>query len=105
MSLSHLATLASIVLALSLAPVAAQAAFTHTTANLNLRGGPGTHYPVKKVIPAGAAIDVHSCGHSWCYTTWVGRPGYVNHDYLMHHVVVVVTPIVHVTNNHYHSIF
>ena len=105
MSPTQFIALACMASALSLSSAEAEAAFTHTTANLNLRAGPGTHYPVKKVIPAGAAIDVHSCGHSWCYTTWVGRQGYVNHDYLMHHVVVVVTPIVHVTNNHYHSIF
>jgi len=90
---------------MAVAPVAAQAAFTHTTSNLNLRAGPGTHYPVKKVIPAGAEIDVHSCGHTWCYTAWAGHQGYVNHDYLIHHVAVVVAPIVHVTNVHYHSIF
>jgi uncharacterized protein YraI len=105
MSLSRFAALSSILAAISLAPVAAQAAFTHTTSNLNLRAGPGTHYPVRKVIPAGAEIDVHSCGHTWCYTAWAGHQGYVSHDYLIHHVAVVVTPIVHVTNVHYHSIF
>ena len=105
MSLNRFVALACAAFAISLAPIAAQAALTHTTSNLNLRGGPGTHYPVRKVIPAGAAIDVHSCGQSWCYTTWAGHQGYVNHDYLIHHVTVVITPVVHVTNVHYHSIF
>jgi hypothetical protein len=50
-----------------------------------------------------AAVDVD--GRAWCYTTWAGHLGYVNHDYLVHHVTAVVTPIVHVTNVHYHSIF
>ncbi len=100
MSLSRFAAVSSVVAAMAFAPVAAHAAFTHTTSNLNLRAGPGTHYPVRKVIPAGAEIDVHSCGHTWCYTAWAGHQGYVNHD-----VAVVVAPIVHVTNVHYHSIF
>ena len=105
MTLSRFAAFSWILASTALAPAAAQAAVTHTTANLNLRAGPGTHYPVRNVIPAGAAIDVHSCGHAWCYTTWAGHLGYVNHDYLVHHVTVAVTPIVHVTNVHYHSIF
>jgi hypothetical protein len=76
--------------ALAAAPVAAAGvAFTHTTSNLNLRAGPGTHYPVREVIPAGAEIDVHSCGHTWCYTAWAGHQGYVSHDYLIHHMAVV----------------
>lgn len=62
----------------SLAATAANAAITHTTANLNLRGGPSTHYGVKTIIPAGAAIDVHSCGHTWCLIGWAGREGYVH---------------------------
>ena len=32
----------------------ANAAITHTTTNLNLRAGPGTHHRVKAIIPAGA---------------------------------------------------
>jgi uncharacterized protein YraI len=34
----------------------ANAAITHTTTNLNLRAGPGTHHRVKTIIPAGAPI-------------------------------------------------
>ena len=40
----------------------ANAAITHTTTNLNLRAGPGTHHRVKAIIPAGAPIDIESCG-------------------------------------------
>ena len=105
MSLFRFVALAGVASALSLAPVAAEAALTHTTSNLNLRAGPGTQYPVKKVVPAGAVIDVHNCGHSWCYALWASHHGYVNHDYLLRHVTVQVYPIVHVTNVHYHSIF
>ena len=78
---------AGAILVLSFATANAQATLTHTTSNLNLRGGPGTHYPIRSVIPAGTRIDVHSCGHEWCYTTWVGGRGYVNRDYLIHHAV------------------
>ena len=47
--------------------LSAKAAITHATSNLNLRAGPGTHHRVKAIIPAGAPIDIESCGHSWCY--------------------------------------
>ncbi len=51
----------------------ATAAITHTTMNLNLRAGPGTHHRVKAIIPAGAPIDIESCGDTWCYMAWAGR--------------------------------
>ena len=105
MSFSGLTRLSCVLTTVVLAPMAAQAAVTHTTSNLNLRAGPGTNYPVRQVIPAGAAIDIHSCGHTWCYMAWAGHQGYVAHEYLMHHVVQMVAPVVHVTNVHYHSIF
>ena len=97
--------LAATTLYLSLAPAAAQTNLTHTSSNLNLRSGPGKHYPVKTIIPAGAEIDVHSCGRVWCYTSWAEHQGYVSHDFLIHHVAVELPVIVHVTNVHYHSIF
>jgi uncharacterized protein YraI len=92
MTLSRLSAFAGIALGLSSAP--AVAAATHTTANLNLRAGPATHHEVKAIIPAGAAIDIRSCGHTWCYVGWAGHIGYVNSDYLKHHVTVVVSPLV-----------
>ncbi len=82
----------------------ATAAITHTTSNLNLRAGPGTHHKIKAIIPAGAPIDVESCGDTWCYMSWAGHVGYVNHQYLMHHVTVEVAPIVHVTHVHKHGL-
>ena len=89
-------------LALSAPP--AKAAITHTTANLNLRAGPGTHHRVKTIIPAGAMIDIESCGHTWCYMAWAGHVGYVNHEYLMHHVTAEVAPLIHVTHVHKHGL-
>jgi uncharacterized protein YraI len=108
MSTSRMIFLAGAVLALYLTPAAAQIHqihLTHTTGNLHLRAGPGTRYPIRTVIPAGAEIDVHSCGHMWCYMSWAGHQGYVNHDYLAHHVTVAIPVIVQVTHVHYHSIF
>jgi uncharacterized protein YraI len=82
----------------------ATAAITHTTSNLNLRAGPGTHHRVKAIIPAGAPIDIESCGDTWCYMAWAGHVGYVKHQYLMHHVAVEVPPLVHVTHVHKHGL-
>ena len=82
----------------------ANAAITHTTTNLNLRAGPGTHHRVKAIIPAGAPIDIESCGDTWCYMAWAGHVGYVKHQYLMHHVTVEVPPLVHVTHVHKHGL-
>ena len=90
-------------LGLWLSSAPADAAMTHTTANLNLRGGPSMHYHVKSVIPAGARIDIHSCGHTWCYMGWAGHTGYVHSDYLRHHVTVVVMPLVVHVQEHTHA--
>ena len=78
---------------------------THTSSNLNLRSGRSKHYPVRRVIPRGAEIDVHSCEADWCYTSWAGHRGYVSHDYLRHHVVEVIPAIEHVAHVHYHTIY
>ena len=67
MALLRFSAFAGAALGLWVSSAPADAAVTHTTANLNLRGGPSTHYHVKAVIPAGARIDIHSCGHTWCY--------------------------------------
>ena len=105
MSIVRMIVASGTALLLSLATANAQATLTHTTSNLNLRGGPGTHYPIRAVIPAGAEIDVHSCGHEWCYTSWAARKGYVSRDYLIHHVATPVYTITHVTHVHYRTIY
>ena len=99
----RLAVLA-IVVGLAFSPLPASAAITHTTTNLNLRAGPGTHHRVKAIIPAGAQIDIESCGDTWCYMAWAGHVGYVKHQYLMHHVTAEVPPLVHVTHVHKHGL-
>ena len=102
MALFRLSALASSALALWLYSAPSDAAVTHTTANLNLRAGPSMSHKVKAIIPAGAAIDIRSCGHTWCDMGWAGHEGYVHSDYLAHHVTVVVAPLVHVVHIHEH---
>ena len=98
------AVLATALAGLMLSALPAKAAITHTTTNLNLRAGPGTHHKIKAIIPAGAPIDIESCGHTWCYMAWAGHVGYVKHQYLMHHVTAEVAPLVHVTYVHKHGL-
>lgn len=96
--------ISSLAVGLMFSTLSARAAITHTTSNLNLRAGPGTHHRVKAIIPAGARIDIESCGHAWCYMAWAGHVGYVKHQYLMHHVTAEVPPLVHVTHVHKHGL-
>jgi len=96
--------LAGALVGLLFAALPATAAVTHTTSNLNLRGGPATHHEIKTIIPSGAPIDIHSCGQTWCYVTWAGHVGYVDHRYLVHHVTEEVQPLVHVTHVHKHGL-
>jgi uncharacterized protein YraI len=96
MSLLRFVTVAGVALGLSLAPMVAYAAHpanTHTTHNLNLRTGPGMGYPVQAVVPAGAAIDINSCGVEWCHVYWGAAAGYVAGRYLATSVTVQVTPL------------
>ena len=105
MASRHAAIFASTVLGLCLYSASSNAAVTHTTANLNLRSGPSTSHRVNAVIPAGAKINIHSCGHTWCYMGWAGHEGYVHSDYLVHRVTIVVAPLVpevHVHEHHVH---
>ena len=101
---SRVAVLISIlagVLLFSALPV--EFAITHTTTNLNLRAGPGTHHRIKAITPAGAPIDIGGRGHS--VLRGVGwAVGYVKHQYLMHHVTVEVPPLVHVTHVRKHGL-
>ena len=102
MVLLRVSALVSSALGLQLYSPSSDASITITTAKFNSRAGPSTSHKVKAVIPAGAAIDIHSCGHTWCYMGWAGHTGYVHSDYLVHHVTVVVAPLVHVVHVHEH---
>jgi uncharacterized protein YraI len=58
------------------APTASEPQTAYVTANVNLRGGPGTDMPIITTIPAGSAVHVGSCTLEWCAVEWNGRDGY-----------------------------
>lgn len=76
--------------AMVLSQLPANAKEERTTSNLNLRTGPGKQYPVDSVIPAGALVDIVSCGHEWCHLKWGGKIGYSDARWLVAHVTVAV---------------
>lgn len=64
-------------------PQTALAAPAQTTANLNLRSGPGTDYGVIVVIPSGSTVNVDGDPRNGFYPlTFNGRSGYASGDYL-----------------------
>lgn len=82
--------------ALAALPVAAFAATSITTTNVNLRAGPGTNYPLVTTIPKRAELVTHGClqDMSWCDVNWGGQRGWVSSQYMLavaEHRTVVVT--------------
>ena len=70
---------------LALAPVTAHAATRGATiANVNLRAGPGTWYPVVIAMPPSAALTIYGCldAASWCDVSWGGARGWVSSNYV-----------------------
>jgi len=61
----------------------AQTAITATT-DLNVRGGPGPHYPVIGLLEAGASADLNGCldNSKWCRIATGSGEGWVYSDYL-----------------------
>lgn len=64
------------------APVVQTAGTGVTTANLNMRSGPGTGYSIITTIPKGAAVSVASVSGGWAKVTYGTRTGYVSVSYL-----------------------
>ncbi|MGX9132847.1 3D domain-containing protein [Rummeliibacillus sp. JY-2-4R] len=54
----------------------------HTTANLNLRKGPGTKYGVKITIPRGKNVTYKGKKGNWYKVSYKGKIGYVSKTYL-----------------------
>jgi len=54
----------------------------YTTANLNLRTGPGTGYTILAVMPKGSAVTVLSTSGGWSRVTYSGKTGYASASYL-----------------------
>lgn len=55
-----------------------------TTADLNIRVGPGVSYARFGTIPYGDNVHVHGCisGYNWCDVSWAGTRGWVSGTYL-----------------------
>lgn len=54
----------------------------YTTANLNMRTGPGTGYAILLVIPKGSEVSVISTADGWSKIIYNGKSGYVSSAYL-----------------------
>ncbi|MFQ0814778.1 ligand-binding protein SH3 [Brucella anthropi] len=63
---------------------AAQAANAISTANLNIRTGPGTRYATLGSIPSGAPVTVRGCtsGYGWCQVSYGPTFGWASSRYL-----------------------
>ena len=59
---------------------------TYTVADVNLRQGPGTQYPVITVIPSGAAVYMEEpdTGSGWTIVDYGNASGYVATKYLLY---------------------
>ncbi len=81
-NLLRFATAISVVCAAALVflPAAASAAPAVATANVNVRSGPSTSFPVIDTLRPGEAVDVAGCRTGWCYLT--DEDGYVSSAYL-----------------------
>jgi len=99
MKCSHLFAAAAIA-AMPLAPVDVLAAATSVaTANVNMRAGPSTTYPVVRIVPAGSTVATYGCvaDYSWCDVNFGGARGWVSSSYLttvVQGTAVVVSPTV-----------
>jgi hypothetical protein len=67
---------------LALSAGGAAAATGYTEADLNMRTGPGTGYPVITAIPGGSPVEVIDCRGGWCRVAWAGYDGYSSRAYL-----------------------
>lgn len=83
------------VAAFALFAAPALAATAQVTADLNLRAGPSTRYPVIATVPYGHSITVYGClqGYSWCDVSWRGVRGWVSARYLSYRYADTWRPI------------
>ncbi len=66
--------------AVVLTPASVFAAPGTITANVNVRSGPGTSFPVQETLRAGTRVDIGECQGNFCYLT--GIDGWVAASYL-----------------------
>jgi uncharacterized protein YraI len=71
------------VVALAL-PGSAIAQTVETTADVNMRAGPSTRFPVVTTIPENRQVQVFGCDRNldWCDVAWRGNRGWVFSEYL-----------------------
>lgn len=72
-------------LAFAAVPGLAEAAVRgYSTANVNMRSGPGTNYPAVTVIPVGATLTIHGCLREvpWCDVSFARGRGWVAGRYV-----------------------
>lgn len=68
--------------ALLLSAGSAAAATAVASNDLNVRGGPGTGYPVLGVIPQGESVTASECRDGWCHIDYRGQSGWASEAYL-----------------------
>jgi uncharacterized protein YraI len=81
------------------APAAAMAQNAYTTADVNMRAGPGTQFERVATLAEGTGVDVEDCDGAWCRVIYRGIAGYVSQSYLdgmSERPAVVVPPPVYV---------
>ena len=54
------------------------------TADVNMRAGPGSRYPVVTTVPEGREVFIHGCisDFDWCDVSWRRNRGWVFSDFL-----------------------
>jgi SH3 domain-containing protein len=75
MSFARAAASAAIVTLVSVVSVNAKP--IATTAETNLRKGPGTDTEVLTLIPKGSTVEVGKCTSGWCEASFEGKDGFV----------------------------
>jgi uncharacterized protein YraI len=83
MKVSSYMAAGALVLGLAL-PGTAIAQTVASTADVNMRAGPGTRFPVVTTIPQNRNVNVIGCDQNldWCDVEWRGNRGWVFADYL-----------------------
>ena len=76
--MSFLRAAASAAIITSLSVVSATAKPVTTTAETNLRKGPGTDTEVLTLIAKGTTVEIGKCTKGWCEASLNGQDGFVN---------------------------
>ena len=89
----------AIIGASSLAGAAQAVTPSYTTANVNMRAGPGTSYPVLVTVPNRTSITTHGCleNYNWCDVSWGTERGWMSASYIQvtyQGQPVIVTPAI-----------